>query len=109
MATTRLTPAAVRVETRGKVPAGMADLAVAKVGSLLRHTAEPVLFARVTLTMAADPAVEQPAVASVNVDLNGRLVRAQAAGESMRGAIEQVADRLRVRLDRAGRRGSGRA
>jgi hypothetical protein len=35
--------------------------------------------------------------------MNGRLVRAQAAAESMRGAIEQLAKRLRVRLDRARR------
>ena len=48
---------------------------------------EPVLFARVKLTMSADPAVERPAVAQVNIDLNERLIRAQAAGATMRETI----------------------
>jgi hypothetical protein len=34
--------AGVRVATHGRVPAGSADLAAAKVGSLLRVAAEPV-------------------------------------------------------------------
>jgi ribosome-associated translation inhibitor RaiA len=103
MATTQVAQAAVRVQTMGKVPIEMARLAVARVGSVLRHAAEPVLFARVTLSMSADPAAKPPATASVNVDMNGRVVRAQASGESMRGAIGQLASRLQVRLDRAGR------
>lgn len=103
MTMSQATRPAVRVETTGNVPIGMAELAEAKFGSVLRHAAEPVLFARVRLTMAANPAVERPAVASVNVDMNGRFVRAQAASESMRGAIDQLADRLRVRLGRAKR------
>jgi ribosome-associated translation inhibitor RaiA len=93
----------IRVETMGRVPAGMSELAAAKVRSVLRHTTEPTLYARVMLAMAADPAVERPALASVNVDLNGRFIRAQAAGNSVRDAIEQLARRLRVRLDRAQR------
>jgi ribosome-associated translation inhibitor RaiA len=102
MATTQVPPAAVRVETMGNVPDGMPELAAAKVSTVLRHAARPVLFARVTLSMSADPAVERPAAASVNVDMNGRLVRAQAVGASMRSTIDQLADRLRVRLERAG-------
>jgi hypothetical protein len=64
---------------------------------------EPVLFARVRLAMSADPAVERPAVAQVNVDLNGRLIRAQAAGETVRVAIDQVCHRLRLRIQRGAR------
>ena len=55
--------AQVRVESHGRVPDGSAELAEAKVGSLLRAAAEPVLSARVTLAVAADPAVERPAIA----------------------------------------------
>ena len=93
----------VQTETRGTVPEGAASFAVEHVGSLLRVASEPVLFARVKLIMAADPAVERPAVAQVNVDLNGRLIRAQAAGETMREAVEHACARLRVRLERAAR------
>ena len=95
--------APVHVETHGRVPDGSRELAAAKVGSLLRIAAEPTLSARVMLAMAADPAVACPAVAQVTVDMNGRIVRAQAAEQTMRAAIEQMETRLRVRLDRAAR------
>jgi ribosome-associated translation inhibitor RaiA len=93
----------VRVETYGRVPEGSADLAAAKVGSLLRVAAEPVLSARVIVAVSADPAVGCPAVAQGTIDLNGRVVRAQAAGQTVRAAIEQMASRLEVRLGRVAR------
>lgn len=95
--------APVRVETQGKVPDGTRELAAAKVGSLLRIAAEPVLSARVMLAVAADPAATRRAIAQVTVDMNGRIVRAQAAEPTMRAAIEQMEARLRIRLDRAAR------
>jgi ribosome-associated translation inhibitor RaiA len=93
----------IQTEARGAVPEGAMELAVQRVASLLRLAPEPVLFARVKLTTVADPAVERPAIAQVNIDLNGRLIRAQAAGQDMREAIEHACDRLRVRLERAAR------
>ncbi|HEY1345392.1 MAG TPA: sigma 54 modulation/S30EA ribosomal C-terminal domain-containing protein [Streptosporangiaceae bacterium] len=93
----------VQAETRGAVPEGAASFAIHRVSSLLRMAPEPVLFARVRLTMAADPAVERPAIAQVNIDLNGRLIRTQAAGETMRAATEHACDRLRIRIGRAAR------
>jgi ribosome-associated translation inhibitor RaiA len=51
--------------------------------------------------MSADPAVARPAVAQATIDVNGRIVRAEAAGATMRDAIELLADRLRTRLRRA--------
>jgi hypothetical protein len=93
----------VHAETRGAVPEGAVRFAVDRVYSLLRMASEPVLFARVKLSMAADPAVQRPAVAEVNIDLNGRLIRAQAAGVTLREAAEHACDRLRIRLERAAR------
>jgi Sigma 54 modulation/S30EA ribosomal protein C terminus len=93
----------VQTETRGAVPEGAVDLAVHRVSSLLRIAPEPVLFARVKLIMSADPAVQRPAIVQANVDLNGRLIRAQAAGETMRAAVAHACDRLRIRLERAAR------
>jgi ribosome-associated translation inhibitor RaiA len=98
----------VQVDTRGRVPEGMRELAVAKVDSLLRFAAEPVLSAHVTLVVSADPAVPRPAAAQATIDLNGRIVRAQAAGENMRAAIEHMAARLRVRLVRSARNWAAR-
>ncbi len=93
----------VQTHTQGMVPENAAKLAVQRVSALLRVASEPVLFARVKLTMHADPAVERPAIVQVNVDLNGRLIRAQAADDTMTAAIEHVCERLRVRLQRAAR------
>jgi len=93
----------VQAETRGDVPEDAASFAVQHVSSLLRMAPEPVLFARVKLTMAADPAVARPAAAEVNIDLNGRLIRAQAAGGTMREATHHACDRLRIRIERAAR------
>jgi len=98
----------VQVEAHGRVPDGMRELAAAKTGSLLRFTSEPVLSARVTLAVSADPAVPRPAVAQATIDMNGRIVRAQAAGETMRAAIERMGARLRVRLDRSARNWAAR-
>src|SRR5207342_3335473 len=57
----------VRAETRGAVPEGAASYAVHQVSSLLRTAPEPVLSARVKLIMAADPAVERPAIAQLSI------------------------------------------
>lgn len=93
----------VQAETRGAVPEGAVRFAVDRVSSLLRMASEPVLFARVKLSMAADPAVQRPAVAEVNIDLNGRLIRAQAAGVTLRESVDRAGGRLRIRLERAAR------
>ena len=93
----------VQTETRGDVLRFATRLAAAKVESLLRMAPEPVLFARVTLTMAADRAVARPATARANVDLNGRLIHVGAAAVTAREAVERMGDRLRIRLERAAR------
>jgi len=93
----------VKTETSGSDPVFSTEVAVHQVRSLLRLAPEPVLFARVKLTMAADPAVARPAIAQVNLDLNGRLIRVQATASTMREAIDRMTDRLRIRLERAAR------
>jgi Sigma 54 modulation/S30EA ribosomal protein C terminus len=93
----------VQTHTHGAVPEDAMDLAVMRVRSVLRLAHEPVLFARLKLTMAADPAMELPALAQANIDLNGRQVRAQAAAVTMRDAIEMLCDKLRAQLERAAR------
>jgi hypothetical protein len=91
----------VQVRTPGIVPTGMPELARSKVEALLRHVGEPVLFARVMLSSAADPAVERPAIAWAIVSVNGRVVRASGVGSTMGEAIAQLVSRLRIRLERA--------
>lgn len=93
----------VQTYAQGAVPEDAMDMAVRRVRSVLRQAPEPVLLTRVKLTMAADPAAERPAIAQASVDLNGRLIRAQAAAETMREAIERMCDRLSVQMEGAAR------
>jgi len=95
--------AQVRVETHGKVPPWAIGVARAKVESALSAAAEPILSAHVMLAMAPDPAIARPVVAQATVDMNGQVIRAQAAGKTAREAIGHLGTRLRVRLGRAAR------
>lgn len=98
---TTFTTDAVQVRTEGAVPVTDADYARRRLVEALGVVRDPVLFARVRLTHLADPAVERPAVAQLNVDVNGRPVRAQVARPTMREAVDAAHDRLRERLQRA--------
>jgi ribosome-associated translation inhibitor RaiA len=92
----------VQVATDGKVPARAAEYAREKVGAVLHLAPGPVLSARVRMTRHGDPAVPHPVHAQVNLHVDGRLVRAEAAGESSHEAIDRLEARLRRRLERAG-------
>lgn len=107
-------PLDLRVELAGELPADVYDYARRKVTAAAAHAREPVLFARVRVTRHRDPAVRRPVVAQANVDVDGRLVRAQVAAATAREAVDLLQDRLRARLDRAphrkarrGRRATG--
>lgn len=89
----------VDVTTRGRLP-GAQDYARQKIGALGRFTHEPVLHARVKLTERHDPAMTRPVIAQANLDVNGRLVRAQVEAGTAREAIDRLEERLRRRLER---------
>ncbi len=91
----------VQLQTRGAVSAEDADYARAKVEAVLRYVRDPVLFARARITLMPDPAVPRPAIAQVNLDVNGRVIRAQTARATMREALDDVHDQLRERVQRA--------
>ncbi|HEY7483477.1 MAG TPA: sigma 54 modulation/S30EA ribosomal C-terminal domain-containing protein [Streptosporangiaceae bacterium] len=90
----------VQMETRGPVPEGAVDLARDRVVALLRLAKEPVVYARVKLTVLDDPAMPRLAVAQANLDVNGRPVRAQSTAETMWRAVNELRDRLLIRLAR---------
>ena len=96
---TRSVPEVV-VEARGEVPVDAVQYARSRIGVLADHAHGPILFARAKLTKVGDPAVARPSIAQANLDLNGRLVRAHVAAETMHEAIDLLHDRLRQRLER---------
>jgi hypothetical protein len=92
----------IRVATDERVPAGAVDYARDKIGTLFHVAPAPVLSARVRISRYGDPAVQRRVVAQANLDVNGRLVRAQVEGDSAEEAIDRLQARLRTRLDRVG-------
>lgn len=95
----KLTAVNVEVTTHGELP-GAEDYVRSKIGRLGHLAHQPVLHAHVKLSRHADPAVTHPVIAQANLDVNGRLVRAQVAGFDERDAIDRLEARLRRRLDR---------
>jgi sigma 54 modulation/S30EA-like ribosomal protein len=93
----------VQMETRGPVPEGAVELARDRVAALLRLSREPVLSARVKLTVRAEPGRPRLAMAQANLDVDGRPVRAQAVAETMWRAVNELRDRLLIRLARVSR------
>lgn len=93
-------PVDVDVTTHGLLP-GAADYARSKIGGLGKFAHQRVLHAHVKLTRHRDPAIFRPVVAQANLDVQGRLVRAQAEGVNAREAIDRLAARLRHQLGHA--------
>src|SRR5512144_1142609 len=71
-------PATVDVQVHGPVPEDAVPYASDKVRHVIEYANQPVLAARVVLTMAPDPAIERPARAETSLDVSGTQVRAHA-------------------------------
>jgi hypothetical protein len=82
---------------RGDLRSGSGDYAWDKISALIRRLSRPVLYARVRLTRLPGRAVPRPVLAQAILDLNGRPVRAHAAGATEREAVDLLVDRLRHR------------
>ena len=89
----------IDVVVRGDVPHGAVPYAHNKVVRTMSMIDEPVLHARLKLTMLPDPAVERPAIAEAVLDVNGDVVRAHVASRSVPEAADLLERRLRDRLE----------
>lgn len=94
----------VVVFARGDVSEDARAYAKRKIDRVTAFASAPVLFARVELTVHADPARERSAFAKAELDVNGRLVRAHAAAPAILEAIDALDSRLRERLEQAAHR-----
>jgi ribosome-associated translation inhibitor RaiA len=70
-----------------------------KVLAAVRAAPRNVRFARVTLTFEEHRSIERPAKAEALLDVDGRVVHAEAVARSSTEAIDLVEQRLRRRLD----------
>lgn len=85
--------------TVGNVSEYDIQYATRHIGSVIGKVKERVLLARVKLTVTNDPARSRPAIAQALIDVNGDLVRAHVAAETMPAAIQLLSDRLDDKLD----------
>jgi len=89
---------AIDVVARGDVAEDEVNYAVDRIRLLIDKIKEPVLLARVRLRLAPDPARERPAEAQALLDVNGDLVRAQIAAETLLVAADVLVRRLQDKL-----------
>ncbi|HEX6498893.1 MAG TPA: sigma 54 modulation/S30EA ribosomal C-terminal domain-containing protein [Micromonosporaceae bacterium] len=90
----------VAVSVRGDLPNGIVGYARRKIAAVADWTDQPILYARVRLTQQPDPAVALPVRAQVNLDVNGRLLRAQVAAATGYAAVDLLQETVRQRLAR---------
>ena len=88
------------VSTQGDVSAEDRAYAEEKFRRVAGLTPDRVLYARLRLTMARDPARARPAIVKGALDLGGRVLRAHVAAATLREATDFLAERMRDRLDR---------
>jgi ribosome-associated translation inhibitor RaiA len=87
------------VLTRGDVGAKDVRYARRKLARMTSQVLEPIMFARIKLTTAGDPARERPAMAQAELDINGETVRAHVAARVLTEAVDLLEERLREQLE----------
>lgn len=88
----------VEVVARGAAAEALQDEAEEKLRRVMGLVDDPILYARVKLAVAPDPAVSRPASAKATLDVNGQIVRAHVTASTMPEAVELLEARLRDRL-----------
>ena len=88
------------VQAHGEVSATDRSYARAKIARIWQRASAPILFAKVELRHAGDPARVEPAEVKGELDVDGHILRAEAAAATFFEAIDQVDARLRRQLHR---------
>ncbi|WP_166350566.1 ribosome hibernation promotion factor [Phytoactinopolyspora limicola] len=92
----------INISADPAVPAAARDRACHKISALTRYASEPILHARIRFS-GVDPRQGRSVTVQVNLDVNGRLLRAQVSADTPFAAIDLVEDRLRRGLARMAR------
>lgn len=103
----------VELVKRGDVDDDAVEYAMKRIGAVIEHVGGPILFVRVRLSRDGDPQRMRPSLAQSTLDVNGELIRAQVAADTMTEAIDLLAARLRDQIQhrserRRARRATGR-
>lgn len=90
----------VVVQAHGEVSATDRSYARTKIARIWQRAAAPVLFAKVELRWASDPARATRAEVKGELDVDGHVVRAEASAPTFFEAIDRLDARLRRQLAR---------
>jgi ribosome-associated translation inhibitor RaiA len=90
----------VVVQAHGDVSGTDRSYARMKIARIWERAAAPVLFAKVELRRAPNPACAEPAEAKGELDLDGHVVRAEATAPTFFEAIDRLDARLRRQVVR---------
>ena len=94
----------VELRVTGRVSSQDRELALNKIRALCELGHEPILDAVVKLKVRPKATLELPSIAEASLNLNGDLVRAHAAGQTIGEAIDLLDDKLGRRLRRRRKR-----
>jgi hypothetical protein len=100
-------PTSIQVQVIGDTTPAIDAYAERRLREVMGDTHFPVPHARIRVTRYPDPALPRPVVAQANLDVDGRLVRAQLSAPTAREAIDLLHDRLRRRLQHVVQRTEG--
>jgi ribosome-associated translation inhibitor RaiA len=89
----------VQVQLQAGIEPQVYRYAQEKISTVLGHTGRPVLYARVRLDRIANPAATRPVTARAEIDLNGRVLHAEASADTPFEAVDLLQDRIDARLE----------
>src|SRR5690606_6738133 len=96
-------PFDIELHVEDGIPDSVQDRAKTKIEELTRYASAPILHARLRLSRPRHPAVPRPVMAQANLDVNGRLLRAQVAAPTATEAVDLLDYRMRRQLRRMAR------
>lgn len=100
----------IDVVKRGQVDDDAVEYALKRIDGVTAMIGERILFVRLRLSNDAEPKRARPALAQATLDVNGDLIRAQVAADTLTEASDLLADRIRDQVQhRAERRRARRA
>lgn len=96
----------IQVVVRGEMAEDVPDYARRKIALLAKYTGRPIHHARIGLIRHRNPAESRPISAQANLDVNGRVLRAQVRTVTAREAVDLLEQKLRRQLERMPTRGT---
>jgi ribosome-associated translation inhibitor RaiA len=90
----------IMIEVTGPVSQSERRYAAEKVHALAAYTHRPLRRAHVTITVSGNPSAAHRVHISVNLDVDGRTVHAEADGDNVRESMDVLRQRLYIQLAR---------